>query len=298
MCDKSPSGGIRGAQSFVTARMMRSVRPAHLAFLIAAVVVVLAAISGLTILSTGGDEAKAGNGTTHTVFVNNSKFCGSAGIQCTQPYSIQIDAGDSVVWPAGQDLVPHSVRQCSGDGTGCPGGSPGFDSGISTPDFDVNPSFEYLTQSFPDVGTFFYRCQVHGNSMRGIITVGSPTTPTASPPPSPTATATAPPTETATPTPSPATATPAPTLSGRSDVNCDGETNGDDVLALLLHSADATPAAAPLGNGCAPIGSANGDGLKGDLNCDGLVDARDALVALYGWAGLTVPGLPDGCLGP
>ena len=36
----------------------------------------------------------------------------------------------------------------------------------------------------------------------------------------------------------------------------------------------------------------------GDLNCDGLVNARDALVALYGWAGLTVPGLPAGCLGP
>jgi len=51
-------------------------------------------------------------------------------------------------------------------------------------------------------------------------------------------------------------------------------------------------------NGCAPIGSAGGDGLKGDLNCDGFVDARDARVALYGWAGLPVSGLPDGCLGP
>ena len=71
------------------------------------------------------------------------------------------------------------------------------------------------------------------------------------------------------------------------------------MLALLLHSAAATPAAAPLGNNvCAPIGPATGDGPKGDLNCDGLVDARDALVALYGWAGLPVPGLPDGCPGP
>ncbi len=270
-------------------------RPANIASFIAAAFV-LTAITALAFLSIAGDGAKAGTGTTHTVFVNNSKFCSNAGSGCTQPHSLQINPGDTVQWPDGQAGVLHTVTQCSGDGTGCPGGSPGFDSGFLT-----DPAGGYLTQTFPDEGTFFYRCQVHGNSMRGIITVGSATTPTASPTASPTATATAAPTSTATatPTPSPATATPAPTLSGRSDVNCDGETDGDDVLALLLHSADATPASAPQGaNGCAPIGSGNGDGPKGDLNCDGLVDARDALVALYAWARLPVPGLPDGCPGP
>ncbi|MCH7810103.1 MAG: hypothetical protein IH863_05950, partial [Chloroflexi bacterium] len=190
-----------------------------------------------------------------------------------------------------------TVTQCTGNNFAtCPGGVPGFNTAVL-----IDPPSGYLSQAFPNVGTFFYRCQVHPSSMRGIIIVGSPTTPTASPSPSPSPTAspTATPTATAAPTASPATATPAPTLSGRSDVNCDGETDGDDVLALLLHSADATPAAAPLGaNGCAPIGSGNGDGPKGDLNCDGLVDARDALVALYGWAGVAVPGLPDGCPGP
>ncbi len=72
------------------------------------------------------------------------------------------------------------------------------------------------------------------------------------------------------------------------------------MLALLLHSAQATPPPAPLGEplSCAPIGSASGGGLKGDLNCDGLVDARDGLIALHVWAGLPVAGLPDGCPGP
>jgi hypothetical protein len=120
--------------------------------------------------------------------------------------------------------------------------------------------------------------------MQGLIVVGSPASPTASPLP----------TSTSAPT-----LTPAPTLSGRSDVNCDGETDGQDVLALLQHAAETAPAAAPLGEDvCAPIGSGEGDGLKGDLNCDGIVDARDALVALYGWAGISVPGLPLGCSGP
>ncbi len=283
-------------------------------------VLAVTAIAALALLSISTDKAEAG--TTHTVLVKNNFF---------QSSSIQIDPGDTVEWLDGQSTGSHTVTQCSGAGTGCPGGSPGFNTAVL-----IDPAGGYLTQSFPDVGTFFYRCQVHPSSMNGTITVGSPTTatptpsPTASPSPSPTTTSTAPPTGTATASPatvtptasptatsppggtatatataSPAastpagTATPAPTLSGRSDVNCDGETNGDDVLALLLHSAETTPAAAPLGNNvCAPIGSGDADGLKGDLNCDGLVDARDALVALYGWAGLTVPGLPEGCLGP
>jgi len=275
--------------------MTRSATRATLAPLVATALA-LATIAALAFVSISGDRAEAG--TTHTVFVNNSVFCESAGSSCAQPYSIQIDAGDTVQWSDGQSGVLHTVTQCSGDGAGCPD-SGGFDSGFLT-----DPPGGYLTQAFPDEGTFFYRCQVHRNSMRGIVTVGSSATPTASatpsPTPSPTATATAAPTATPTPTTSPtATATAAPALSGRSDVNCDGETDGDDVLALLLHTANLPVTAAPASeNVCAAIGSGDSGGLKGDLNCDGLVDARDALVALYGWAGLPVPGLPSGCLGP
>lgn len=277
--------------------MMRLVKRANLAPLLATTFV-LTAVAALATLSIAGDNAEAGNGATHTVFVNNNVFCGTAGSGCAQPHSIQINPGDTVQWTDGQTGTPHTVTQCTGDGTGCPAPG-GFDSGVKT-----DPPSGYLTRPFPDEGTFFYFCQVHGTSMRGTITVGNPTTPTPSPTTSPTASPTATPspspTTTATPTPSPTeTATPVPTLSGRSDVNCDGQTDGDDVLALLLHAASPAPAAAPLGtSGCAPIGSSDGDGLKGDLNCDGLIDARDALVALHGWAGLPVTGLPEGCLGP
>jgi len=277
--------------------MMRSAKPAHLAPLVSAAFL-LAAIAALAVLAGGGDGAEAG--ATHTLFVNNNTFCDSAGSSCTQPHSIQINPGNTVQWLDGQSGGTHTVTQCTGDGTGCPAAG-GFDSGLKS-----DPAGAYLSQVFPDEGTLYFRCQVHGNSMRGIITVGSPATPTASPSPSPTAspspspTASPAATPTASPTPSPTeSATPVPTLSGRSDVNCDGKTDGDDVLALLLHTADPPPTAAPLGsNGCAPIGSGNGGGPKGDLNCDGLVDARDALVALYGWAGLAVPNLPQGCTGP
>jgi len=274
--------------------MMRSVKRANLAPLIATTLV-LTAIAALATLSIARNDAEAGNGATHTVFVNNSVFCGTAGSGCSQPYSIQINPGDTVQWPDGQAGTLHTVTECTGDGTGCPAAG-GFDSGFKT-----DPPSGYLTRSFPDQGTFFYFCQVHGTSMRGTITVGNPTTPTPSLTSPPTASPSPAPTATATPTPSPSqTATPAPTLSGRSDVNCDGQTDGDDVLALLLHSAAGPgPSAAPQGaNGCAPIGSADGNSLKGDLNCDGLVNARDALVALHGWAGLPISGLPEGCLGP
>ena len=136
----------------------------HPNFALPAAAFVLAAIAALGLLSIGGDEAEAG--TTQTVFVNNNVFCGTAGSSCAQPYSIQINAGSTVEWVDGQAGFIHTVTQCSGDGTGCPGGSPGFGSASL-----IDPAPNYLSQSFPDAGTFFYRCEVHGNFMRGIIEV-------------------------------------------------------------------------------------------------------------------------------
>jgi len=132
--------------------MTRSATRATLAPLVATALA-LATIAALAFVSISGDRAEAG--TTHTVFVNNSVFCESAGSSCAQPYSIQIDAGDTVQWSDGQSGVLHTVTQCSGDGAGCPD-SGGFDSGFLT-----DPPGGYLTQAFPDEGTFFYRCQVH-----------------------------------------------------------------------------------------------------------------------------------------
>lgn len=280
---------------------MRSVRFARFApFAVAAVVASTAALA----IFARGPEAEAG--ATHTVFVNNNAFCATPGAACAQPNSIEIAPGSTVRWVDGLIGGLHTVSQCTGDGTGCPAAG-GFESG-----FLSDPPSGYLSQQFPSEGTFYYYCQVHGTPMRGIITVANAATPTVTPSPSPSPTASPSPSPTASPspsatptptaspmpTPAPQTASPSPSPSSRSDVNCDGATNGDDVLALLLHAAGTGAPAGPAGNGgCAPIGSANGS-IKGDLNCDGLADARDALVALYGWADLPVPGLPEGCPGP
>ena len=156
--------GIRSARPFVHAHMMRLFTHPNLALPAAAFV--LAAVAALGFLSIGGDEAEAG--TTTTVFVNNSKFCGTAGSACAQPYTIQISPGNTVEWVDGQAGVAHTVTQCSGDNSGCPGGSPGFDSGSLT-----DPSPNYEEQTFASAGTFFYICTIHGPSMRGIIEVAS-----------------------------------------------------------------------------------------------------------------------------
>ena len=163
-----PGRGIRSPRPFVLAGMKPSVKKAAFALTVAAAFA-LTAIAAPGFLSIGGDEAEAA--TTHTVFVNDSFFCGSAGSSCTQPFKITINQGDAVQWLDGQaGIVAHTVTQCTGNGTGCPGGSPGFDSGSLT-----DPPSGYFTQPqhFPIAGTFFYRCQIHLNSMRGIVEVVS-----------------------------------------------------------------------------------------------------------------------------
>jgi plastocyanin len=262
------------------------------------------------VLLPGGLGPIAEAGSAQTIYVNNNVFCATPGSSCSQPYNIQISPGETVNWLDGEAGGLHSVTECTGDGTGCPAPG-GFDSGIST-----DPAGGYLSEAFPDAGTYYFFCTVHGTSMRGIITVGSPATPTPSPTPSPTPTPASSPTATPTPTaavtatPTATTAptgtatatataspTPAPSGPSRADLNCDGVVDGDDVLALLNFSAENK--AAPAGGACPQIGSDEGNHTKGDLNCDGEIDGRDALLALYVWAGLPVAGfLPEGCPGP
>ncbi|MCH8201275.1 MAG: hypothetical protein IIB85_05070, partial [Chloroflexi bacterium] len=116
---------------------MRFVKLANLALVMAAVAITT--VASLAFLSINDDEAEAA--TTTTVLVKNNFF---------QSSSIQIDPGDTVQWLDGQSGGTHTVTQCSGDGTGCPGGTPGFDSGVKS-----DPGSAYLTQAFPNEGTFF-----------------------------------------------------------------------------------------------------------------------------------------------
>lgn len=131
---------------------------------------------------------------------------------------------------------------------------------------------------------------------------------TASPTPTPTATPTATPTPTptpaptSTPTPQPtrtASATPAPTDDATptpepgevlADVDCDQQLTGADSVHVLQFTAGVDH---QLPAGCPPIGTvpeANVSGVggarhHGDVDCNGIVDARDALVILRFVAG-------------
>lgn len=248
-------------------------------------------MGGATAAFLAGSRAPVAEaGADHTVYVNDNNFCGTAGANCLQPYSIQINPGQQVQWLDGEPGVSHSVTQCTANWASCPAPG-GFDSGLQN-----DPPGPYVSQTFSEEGVVYYRCQLHGNPMRGLITVGEPATPTPSPTPGPSPTSAPTPTQTPSVTPTAApTATPD---GGRADVNCDGETDGSDVMALLVHRAN-LPGPATAGDSCQPIGSPQGDETKGDLNCDGAVDAGDAIIALRVWAGLSAAEfVPAGCPAP
>lgn len=268
---------------------MCTARPVRLALL--SVAVLLLAAVAAAVLSPGG-EAEAGS--THTVEVSNFKFCTPAQSPCPDSpldTTVVANVGDTISFQHVSGT--HTASHCTdATFTDCSGNL--FDFAVAG-----GAANNWLIPASVDGSDAYFRCNIHP-SMQAVITVGNSGSPTASPSPSPAPTAS----PTASPSPSPAptaspSPTPAPALSGRSDVNCDGATDGGDVLALLLHGAEAAPATTPTGaNGCAPIGSGNGGGVKGDLNCDALVDARDGLAALLAWAGVPVTGLPPGCPGP
>lgn len=78
------------------------------------------------------------------------------------------------------------------------------------------------------------------------------------------------------------------------DVNCSRGFGSDDTVALLRYLGGTMPASTQ--SSCPGIGTPvdpNGD-LQGDLNCDGIVDARDVLRSLYALGGLYVPSCAGG----
>lgn len=139
-----------------------------------------------------------------------------------------------------------------------------------------------------------------GTSCSAATTTPSPTpsttpspTPTATPSPTPTATPSSTPTATPSPTSSP---TPSPTPLDPADMDCDQNVTGNDSLILVRFAADVATALSP---SCPPIGAlsepgtaALPSGLRGDLDCSGAVDVKDALVILRQVGGVTEAGTP------
>jgi hypothetical protein len=132
-------------------------------------------------------------------------------------------------------------------------------------------------------------------------------TPTGAATPTPTGTSTAAPSGTATATSTPATGTTtntaAPTPTGTTpanpvpgDVNCDGDVDNDDGIALLLFAAGLSDGAQE--PPCPDLGetAAGAEYAAGDLNCDGVVDAVDALYLFAHLAGAPLTAVGAGCL--
>ena len=106
------------------------------------------------------------------------------------------------------------------------------------------------------------------------------------PSPSPTATAT----PSASPSPSPS---PSPEPLDPADIDCNHAVNGGDSLILIRFAANVDTALSP---GCPPIGALSAPGaaaapaqLRGDLDCSGAVDVKDALVILRLLGGVAEP---------
>lgn len=86
----------------------------------------------------------------------------------------RIAPGDSIMWvaPAPLAVNAHSVTECT-DGTWTTCGpavaasNPIGDSGIR-----FQPGWPYVVQ-FNDTGNFYYRCEVHPTTMRGIVKVSN-----------------------------------------------------------------------------------------------------------------------------
>lgn len=91
-----------------------------------------------------------------------------------------INAGDSIRWvsPAPLAQNPHSVTECTDNnfnvcGAGVAPGNPIEDSGVLDPP-DPGPSGWPYEVQFDNPGIFYYRCEVHPTTMRGVVQVLAP----------------------------------------------------------------------------------------------------------------------------
>ena len=86
--------------------------------------------------------------------------------------TVTIQEGDSLMWvaPAPLAVNAHSVTECTDNtfslcGAGSSAPNPIEDSGVR-----FQPGWPYLV-AFNDPGTFYYRCDIHPGTMRGVVSV-------------------------------------------------------------------------------------------------------------------------------
>jgi uncharacterized protein YkwD len=155
-----------------------------------------------------------------------------------------------------------------------------------------NASSQFRTYWVTDFGT-----------VNSVVSPTSTPQPTESPTDFPTDAPTPPPTPVPTPIPTPPpTPTPSPPPEhGWADLDCSGNTNPGDTIAILAAAAEIEMASAA-GADCPHVGDAvfvNGvPRLFGDINCSGYVDAADTVVLLRYLSGLGWSPPVSGCPPP
>ena len=123
----------------------------------------------LTALGLAWSVVQPADAATEQVDVGDLYFCAPSfefGV-CTTT----ITAGDTVTWDVLE--TAHTVTECDATYTTCPP-TGGFDSGVVF----FGQSF---SQTFPTVGSFPYRCNLHPNPMRGVVVVNAAPTDTPTP---------------------------------------------------------------------------------------------------------------------
>jgi plastocyanin len=252
-----------------------------LLFLGAAAFLVAGAVIAAGAYSRG--PADAGVTPDAHVLVTDDAYCDPDGLQCAPAlpvHTTNIEEGEVVMWEwmnlvqaagngPGTDNL-HSVTECT-DATFTDCGAdvdpdnPIGDSGLR----DAGTH----TTTFENPGIFYYRCDAHPNDMRGQVVVAGVPTPTPTPEiPTPTPTL---PIDTPTPTPT-LVDTPTPTL------------------PIDTPTPPLTPTPTPTPIPATPTPTPGPVFLRGDANCDGVVDSTDALIILLHRANLPYT-LPAGC---
>jgi hypothetical protein len=198
----------------------------------------------------------------------------------------KINAGDTVIWDWDGFTLPHTVTHCGAD----------CDNPTNSPLFDSSPPMGsgQFEVTFNSAGVYPYRCEVHSDDMRGIITVNGNGGPTNTPQP----------TNTQAPTNTPApTSTPGPTSTlGPSATPSDTPTPSVTPTATATLAPGVTPTVTPVPSQTpvtptatrtdTPPATATPAGLIGDVDGNGQVNAIDAALILQFNAGL-IGSLPN-----